>query len=259
VNDSRPKNYYDVLEVSQDAKPEEIEQGYLRSKNAFSGESLAMYSLMSNDECEQMLVQIDEAYSILSVPEKRKQYDAARGLNKDHHNPEMLYQQSAHDKPNTQHQGQAQNYQSHVREAQTSQQVPQQASKQYGREESYKMNRGNEVEVSRLSANRRFNLNYAQSPEFEQEIENATVFDGEFLKRIREYKQVSVQRMSEMTKISKNYIAHIESENLEGLPALVYIRGFVYQYAKCLKLNPDLVANSFAHLVRTKEAQSASA
>ena len=91
MNDARPKNYYEVLEVPQDAKPEDIEQGYLRAKNAFSGESLAMYSLMSGDECEEMLVQIDEAYSILSVPSKRQKYDLARGLNKNHHNPEMLY------------------------------------------------------------------------------------------------------------------------------------------------------------------------
>ena len=206
---------------------------------------------MSGDECEEMLVQIDEAYSILSVPSKRQKYDQARGLNKNHHNPEMLYQQFDHDKPQNPIQSQT-TITDHMKDPLTS-------PNQYPAKQSYKMNRGNEVEVSRLSANRRFNLEYPQDANFEQEIENATTFNGEFLKKIREYKQVSIQRMSEMTKISKTYIAHLESESTENLPALVYVRGFVYQYAKCLKLNPDLVANSYAHLVKTRNAAAQSA
>ena len=65
------------------------------------------------------------------------------------------------------------------------------------------------------------------------------------LKKIREYKNVDINRMAEMTKVSKTYIQKIEQEDVTNLPALVYVRGFVYQYAKCLKLNPDLVATSY--------------
>ena len=87
----------------------------------------------------------------------------------------------------------------------------------------------------------------------EQEIEETEEFSGEFLKKIREYKQVTIPRLADMTKVSKTYLMNIEEEKLDGLPALVYVRGFVYQYAKCLKLNPELVANSY--LARIKRSQ----
>ena len=53
-----------------------------------------------------------------------------------------------------------------------------------------------------------------------------------------------------MTKISKTYIKNIEADDFSKLPADVYTRGFVYQYAKCLKLNPDVVAKSYIYNLR---------
>jgi cytoskeletal protein RodZ len=97
---------------------------------------------------------------------------------------------------------------------------------------------------------RKFSLNYDKDLQFEQEIEKATEFNGEFLKKIREYRQVDISRMSDMTKISKTYINCLEKEDIKNLPALVYVRGFVYQYAKCLKLNPDLVATSYLNRIK---------
>ena len=59
-----------------------------------------------------------------------------------------------------------------------------------------------------------------------------------------------------MTKISKTYLQYIENEDVEKMPAIVYVRGFVYQYAKVLKLNPDLVANSYLQRIKAlKEAK----
>ena len=51
--------------------------------------------------------------------------------------------------------------------------------------------------------------------------------------------------MAEMTRISKTHITALENEDLPKLPADVYVRGYVYQYAKVLKLNPEAVAASF--------------
>jgi cytoskeletal protein RodZ len=93
-------------------------------------------------------------------------------------------------------------------------------------------------------------LDYVKDPQFEQEIENCTEFSGEFLKKIREYRNVDIIRMADMTKVSKTYLQNIEKEDTRNLPALVYVRGFVYQYAKCLKLNPELVATSYLYRLR---------
>ena len=52
----------------------------MRAKNAYSGESIALYSLMTQDECDDILNSIEEAYTILSIPEKRREYDRVRGI-----------------------------------------------------------------------------------------------------------------------------------------------------------------------------------
>ena len=213
----REKNYYEILEVSTTATSEEIYQAYQRTKNAYSLDSLALYSLMSQEECEHILEMIEEAFSVLREPAKRKQYDTARGLNQEHNykdgNP-FKYQSSKED-----------------------------SAKQ-------KSELTNSDQVGKMVVQKRFALEYKVDEEFEKEIEQTSEFSGEFLKRVRQYKQVDIPRLADMTKVSKTYIRYIEEEDVKNLPALVYVRGFVYQYAKCLKLNPDMVATSYMHRLK---------
>jgi cytoskeletal protein RodZ len=84
----------------------------------------------------------------------------------------------------------------------------------------------------------------------EQKIEQSTEFTGAFLKQIREYKNVPMERLVEMTRISRTHLEAIEGDVIGKLPADVYTRGFVAQYAKVLKLNPDLVATSYIHHIK---------
>ncbi len=217
------KNYYDILEVAEDADGDTIHRGYMRAKNAYTQDSLALYSLMSPDECAKTLELIEEAYSILSNINKRKQYDQARGLNN-----QGVYGNS---KPNF---------------------SADEMTMGHNPQKSYSEGKS-KGSMFKIMANMRYTLDYKVNPDFEKEIEQASDYSGEFLKSIREYKCVEISRMAEMTKISKTYIRYIEDESFDKLPASVYVRGFVYQYAKTLKLNPELVANSF--LYRMKQAR----
>lgn len=221
--DNSEKNYYEILEVPEDSSPEEIHKGYVRSKNAYSTDSLALYSLMSPEECNAVLDLIEEAYSILSETSKRRQYDSARGLNTQHGNRVFSRE----------------------------------AASGYDDVSEHTLKTNNtttsERSMTKIVAQNRFSLDYNIDSGFEKEIEQATEFPGDFLKKVREYKGVELGRMADMTKISKTYIRYIEDEAFEKLPASVYVRGFVYQYAKSLKLNPELVANSF--LYRLKKAK----
>ncbi|MCF8060525.1 MAG: helix-turn-helix domain-containing protein [Bacteriovoracaceae bacterium] len=222
--EEKNRNYYEILELPEDSSPEEIHKGYVRAKNAYSQDSLALYSLMSAEECNEVLNLIEEAYTILSEPNKRRQYDSARGLNT--HEANRVFSREANSGFN-------------VREEDHS----------LGRQSSTTSHNS----MTKIVAQNRFSLEYSIDADFEKEIEQATDFTGEFLKKIREYKCVELNRMADMTKVSKTYIRNIEDEAFEKLPASVYVRGFVYQYAKSLKLNPELVANSF--LYRLKKAK----
>jgi DnaJ-class molecular chaperone len=79
LNDE-PSSHYDTLELTPDATPQEIRSAYLRLKSAYNKENIAHYTLFSREETDSMLQRVEDAYLILSNPEKRKTYDLSQGL-----------------------------------------------------------------------------------------------------------------------------------------------------------------------------------
>ena len=57
LSDESP-NLYDLLEVAPDATPQEIRAAYTRAKSAYKKDSVALYSLMSAEETEQVLARL---------------------------------------------------------------------------------------------------------------------------------------------------------------------------------------------------------
>lgn len=69
---------------------------------------------------------------------------------------------------------------------------------------------------------------------------------GDFLKRIRTDMCIDLQDIARKTKISINHLENIEAENFANLPPGVYFKGYLFQYAKCLGLNPEIVVTGFS-------------
>ncbi len=258
MNDS--KNYYEILEVPSTARSEEIYHSYQRAKQAYSNDSLALYSLMSQEECRNILEMIDEAYSILSDPIKRKRYDEARGFNRDFSINSTSGSSSLRASLNSlNNSSQPSSYipkpmdyheKFETREAKSSNPMDDFGP---GPALSNQASSSTSSQMTKLVNQKRFALEYPVNEDFEREINDALEFSGEFLKKIREYKNVDLERLADMTKVSKLHIQNIEDENFAKLPAPVYVRGFVFQYAKCLKLPTDKVANSYvARMKRVK-------
>jgi curved DNA-binding protein CbpA len=97
-----------------------------------------------------------------------------------------------------------------------------------------------------------FKISHKVDEELEKEIKTRTEWDGAFLKKVREYKQVSLEKMSEVTKVSSFYINAIEAMEPQNLPATVFVRGYVGQIAKTLGLNEKAVADSYMKVYRQK-------
>ena len=74
---------------------------------------------------------------------------------------------------------------------------------------------------------------------------NGFRFTGSSLKGIRESMGIDLKQISQKTKINRENLEWLEEERFEKLPALVYIRGFIMEYAKALKLDPHRVADSY--------------
>ena len=86
---------------------------------------------------------------------------------------------------------------------------------------------------------------YVADPVFEKKIKEQTEWGGEFLRQVREYKKISLESMSETTKISAFYINSIEKMDTRNLPATVFVRGYVVQISKVLNLDERTVCNSY--------------
>lgn len=66
------KNYYDLLQVNQNASPEIIEKAYKVLAKKYHPD---LQSEESKKQSEELLKKINEAYEVLSNPEKKKSYD----------------------------------------------------------------------------------------------------------------------------------------------------------------------------------------
>ncbi len=84
-----------------------------------------------------------------------------------------------------------------------------------------------------------------------------TEFSGALLRAVRESQGTGLEQISERTKVGTNYLRCIEDDEFDELPAAVYVRGFVTEFAKCLKLDPEQVSQSY--LRRYREHREAKA
>ncbi len=68
---------------------------------------------------------------------------------------------------------------------------------------------------------------------------------GAALRAFREARGVSLRDIAQSTKISLRYLEYIESDRFDGLPAPVYLRGFVQEYARAAGLESRKTAESY--------------
>ncbi|MCK5351303.1 helix-turn-helix domain-containing protein [bacterium] len=78
---------------------------------------------------------------------------------------------------------------------------------------------------------------------------------GTYLKCRREELGLTLRDVAAKTRIRTTYLGHIENEQLADLPALVYLRGFVLEFAKVLGLpNPESITAAYLELLDKEDA-----
>ena len=71
----KDQTYYETLEVSPTATDKEIQRAYDHARETFHADSLAIYSLFSEDEVKEIQEAIEEAYRVLMNEVLRRSYD----------------------------------------------------------------------------------------------------------------------------------------------------------------------------------------
>ena len=76
---------------------------------------------------------------------------------------------------------------------------------------------------------------------------------GLLLKRARELRGISLEEVSEATRIRPNYLRAIEQNQLDQLPGLVFLKGYVKSYVNYVGLNSDEVMTVLEDFVEPRE------
>jgi flagellar biosynthesis protein FlhG len=86
--------------------------------------------------------------------------------------------------------------------------------------------------------------------ELAREIHSETQFSGALLQKVRESLGVEIAEIAAKTKIAVGHLRAIEQDAFHELPALVYTRGFVHEFAKFLRLDPTQVVRTYLKRMR---------
>lgn len=91
---------------------------------------------------------------------------------------------------------------------------------------------------------------------WEHDREGGTGSFGAWLKSQREIREISLREISDVTKINLRYLEALEQDRFSVLPAEVFARGFLREYAKYVGLDPDEVVNYFRAAQQDSEPES---
>jgi len=183
------QTYYEILEVSPAATSKEIQRAYEHAKETFHTDSLAVYSLFSEQEIQGIQVVIEEAYRVLMDETLRKSYDQS------HY--QILGQQKS--------------------ETPAEIPVPLREKKPPPASVDIPVHVGEEI------------------------------YRGKTLRQIREKMSIDLETIAQETRITLKTLELIEGEDLEKLPPLVYLKGFLKGYAQSLGLDPHKVVEEYLH------------
>jgi hypothetical protein len=278
---NEPTNYYDVLDIRPNASPSEVREAYYRAKSAFNKDSAALYTLVAPEEREEILARIEEAYDILSNDDRRRNYDDHQGIIENtgviesardnkvvsiDRVPPMEFEEEVTDEllvaPTTDFDGPYEGTKEIDRAELLRDTPPSMPPAPPLKPQNYVGNTPPEMTHPQASSPQppaapppRMK---AENPEAELQREIGTEIEwrGSFLRHVREAQNISVEEMSAQTKLSKTYIIAIEEENYKKLPAPVFVRGFLVQIARILKLPSEKILASYLERFKSSKVDS---
>jgi cytoskeletal protein RodZ len=93
-----------------------------------------------------------------------------------------------------------------------------------------------------------------QPPPWEKEaVSTESGSFGDWLRRQREVREIGIRDIADRTKISLRYLEAMEADRFDLLPAPVFAKGFLREYARYVGLSPDDVVNHYLSVHHPEE------
>ena len=205
----REHNHYELLELSPDASPLEIGRAYKKAFELYKDGSMASYSFFSREERKEIISCLEEAYLTLINPESRSEYDR------------KLIDLGVLEK--------GQQYRNKAKEPIS----------------IYDFKKEHPVMLEPNSS-RTEDLKYRISKNpIIQEILTQDILTGEDLRKIRTALEVTLEKIAEVTNVRIGILKAIEEEKFELFLPIVYLKGFLKSYARCLQVDESIIINGY--------------
>lgn len=189
------RNYYEVLVVAPDADAQTIKKAYREALELYDEDSLATYSLFTDEQRSNLLRIIDEAYHTLIDADRRAVYDQ---ILTEIETPES----KAIDSGDSAGRPLPMTEKSRIRED-----LKGRAKARY------------KDQAIQLQA---------------QEIIGKDLVSGNDLRRLREALNIELEEIFEQTRITVSMLTAIEENLVDALPAEIFLRSFLKAYAEIL-------------------------
>ena len=93
-------------------------------------------------------------------------------------------------------------------------------------------------------------------PPWEKEaVPTETGSFGDWLRRQREMREINLRDIAERTKISLRYLQAMEADRFDLLPAPIFAKGFLREYARYVGLSPDEVVNHYLAVQQPQDSE----
>jgi curved DNA-binding protein CbpA len=246
---SNSQTYYEVLEIQPNSGPTDIYNAYQRAKATYSPSSPAIYSMFSQEEAQQLLALIEEAYHCLSHQGRRKDYDVKIGLCEPKAPPRSTKNPTTYNYS----QPASQPAQAAYKTAPTPVAAPSKKRESENWVGPVRVLQKRE-ELPSGYARTKFSV-YEVKPEIEKEIESIVDVDGQFLQKVRLYKGVKIEQMSDEIRVIKSTLIALENNDVDALPVAVFTRGFVVGISRALGLNEKKITDSYMKFFKAKKSE----
>ncbi len=207
------QDFYTLLGISPKASFDEVRSAYDEAVSIYSSDSVATYTLFTEKEREEILSRLLDAYKTLTNTQLRREYNYSL-IEKGELSPEELGFSSAEDSISVKGKLRDVNAASVIQEEEKAQ-------------------------------------DYKQLPETDLDpFEYETPITGKSIKMLRTSREISLEEIYRKTNIPKKTLEDIEEENFEELPAFVYLKGFLKNYAKILGIDETRMVNGYVKRYR---------
>jgi curved DNA-binding protein CbpA len=249
-------NHYLTLDILPGASQNEIHHAYKRAKMTYSNGSLASYSLLEDENNENIIREIEVAYETLSNPSHRREYDIKMGFNTWTEEQNAKEEARGYSRPSVatgELSGDDGNPFGDISYTEPSAPAPVAQKPMAVIIPKTEDARRSHVRVVKTEMDND-DFRFVANPDFESKIESCTQLDGAFLRAVRIYKQISVEQLAARSKISPSKITAIEEEELENIyTQAVYLRGHVAIICRTLSIpNSEELSRKFADRMRTE-------